>query len=122
MSSKAAKIFVLALMLATVGCDRVTKHLATVNLARIEPQSYLGDTIRLQYVENTGAFLSLGENLPNWLRTGVFVVGVAALLITVAFLAFKHRWSGALLIGAALMWAGGLSNLVDRILRGHVVD
>jgi len=122
MSGNLAKFSVLALVLFTVGCDRVTKHLAATNLAGVGGFSYLGDTVRLQYAENTGAFLSLGENLPDWLRTGVFVGGVGLLLVAVAVMAVVNRWSGGLLIGVALMWAGGLSNLVDRILRGHVVD
>jgi signal peptidase II len=122
MSGNLVKLSVLVLVLLTVGCDRVTKHLATTNLAGVSGFSYFGDTVRLQYAENTGAFLSLGENLPDWLRTGVFVVGVGALLVTVAVLAVMYRWSGGLLFGAALMWAGGVSNLVDRVLRGHVVD
>ncbi len=48
------------LLAATAGCDRVTKHLAVTTLAGMPEQSYLGDTVRLDYHENTGGFLSAG--------------------------------------------------------------
>ncbi|HVS25625.1 MAG TPA: signal peptidase II, partial [Gammaproteobacteria bacterium] len=69
MSSRTAeRLAMLALAATTVGCDRVTKHLATTWLASAPPHSYLGDTLRISYAENTGGFLSLGANLPEGVR------------------------------------------------------
>jgi len=110
------------LILTTLGCDRLTKHLASTRLADIPSQSFLGDTFRLEYAENTGAFLSLGATLPDRMRTGLLTYGVALGLIVVALVAVKKRWMGIPLAGAALIWAGGVSNLVDRAVRGSVVD
>jgi len=44
-------------------------------------RSLLADTVRLVYTENTGGFLSLGANLPPALRTGVFTIATAVLLL-----------------------------------------
>src|SRR5436190_1267815 len=115
-------LFAAFLILTTIGCDRVTKHLASARLADAAPQSFLADTFRLEYAENTGAFLSLGSTLPDAVRTGLLTFGVAVGLIVVAVVAWKKRWSGWPLAGAALIWAGGVSNLVDRAVRGSVVD
>jgi signal peptidase II len=115
-------LLAIVLIFATIGCDRVTKHWASTNLAHAESQSFLGDTFRLEYAENTGAFLSLGSTLPDLLRTGLLTYGVAIGLIIVAVVAVKRHWTGMPLAGAALIWAGGVSNLVDRAVRGSVVD
>jgi signal peptidase II len=115
-------LFAAFLIVTTIGCDRVTKHLAVTRLADAEPQSFLADSFRLEYAENTGAFLSLGSTLPDRWRTGLLTFGVALGLIVVAVTAVKKRWTGLPLAGAALIWAGGVSNLVDRAMRGSVVD
>ena len=49
------------LLAATAGCDRVTKHLAVTSLAGGPGQSRLGDTVRLNYHEDT----HLGRNLQS---------------------------------------------------------
>ena len=116
------RLLAIVLILATIGCDRVTKHFASTRLADAPPQSFLADTFRLEYAENTGAFLSLGATLPAQARTGLLTFGVALGLIVVAVIAVKKRWAGLPLAGAALIWAGGVSNLVDRATRGSVVD
>ncbi len=41
---------------ATIGCDRMTKQIAETKLTGMPKQSFFGDTIRLEYVENAGAF------------------------------------------------------------------
>jgi signal peptidase II len=112
----------LIVILATVGCDRVTKHMATVDLAGSATQSFLGDTIRLTYAENVGGFLGLGANLPPKVRTGAFVLGSGIILAVACLFVFRRRRSSWRATGLALLLAGGGSNWADRIFHGSVVD
>ena len=64
-------VLVLAIA-ATISCDRATKHLAATTLAGAPAQSFLADTVRIQYAENAGGFLSMGSDLPPLVRTGLF--------------------------------------------------
>jgi signal peptidase II len=117
------KHLLLVVMVAgVVGCDRVTKDLATDTLAGQAAQSYFFDVVRLSYAENTGSFLSLGAELPESVRFLLFVVAAGFALVLLAAYAIRGRWTGARLWGLALVIAGGASNLVDRIADGRVVD
>jgi signal peptidase II len=115
-------LVVLALFAATIGCDRVTKHIATQSLAGAPTKSFLADTVRLTYAENAGGFLSLGADFAEPIRTTVFTVGTGViLLILVAWLwrAGSQTWRTA---GLSLFIAGGVSNWFDRLVDGRVVD
>ena len=110
------------LLAATAGCDRVTKHLAMTELAGAPAQSYLGDTIRLDYHENAGGFLSTGAGWAPQTRTAVFQLANGAFLIAALVMAFRYKWSRLAAVGLMLFVAGGLSNLVDRVAIGTVID
>ena len=64
---------VLLVLLCCVGCDQAVKALAKGALASSPPILLLDGAVRLQYTENPGAFLSLGEGLPAGVR---FLLGV----------------------------------------------
>jgi len=78
---------VLTTMLACVGCDQITKLAARLQLDPGATVSLFHDFVRLQHVENPGAFLSLGDSLPKSFRTILFTFG------------------GIVLFGVAMLWA-----------------
>lgn len=108
--------------LTTVVLDRVTKLIATETLADQPGRSFLADTVRIAYVENTGGFLGLGSGLPPEVRTWIFTVATGLVLALLIGAAIRYRWTGSRMLGLSLFAAGGASNLVDRILQGSVVD
>ena len=112
------------ILLGCVGCDQATKSLARDFLQHHAAVSFLGDTVRLQYAENPGAFLSLGASLPHAWGTTLFTVGGSLLVIAVALYAFLTLKAGWLrMVAVSLICAGGIGNIADRVrYGGYVVD
>jgi len=110
------------LLAATAGCDRVTKHLAATTLAGGPGYSFLADTVRLDYHENPGGFLSAGATWRPQLRRAVFQFANALVLVAAIWLATVSQWSRLGRVGFVMFLAGGISNLVDRIAFGTVID
>jgi len=52
----------------------------------------------------------------------VFTLGTGIILAAAAIAAVRHRWTGVPLVGVALVFAGGASNLWDRLARGRTID
>jgi signal peptidase II len=116
------RLVVALALLATIVCDRVTKHVAVATLAGTPGRSFLADTVRIAYVENAGGFLGLGASLPAGIRTSVFIIGTCLLLLSLVYVTIRNRSSGWPLLGLTLVVAGGASNWIDRVVRGSVVD
>jgi signal peptidase II len=118
-------VLVAVVLASCIGCDQATKRLATTELRDTGTQSFLGDTFRLGYAENPGAFLGMGGRLGGSAQFWIFTVGVGALLIAaLGYLALRARHLGGLqAIAVALLVGGGLSNWFDRVVNeGRVVD
>lgn len=113
---------VVLLLLLTVACDQATKHVAVASFTDAIPYSLAGGTVELFHAENSGAFLGLGSDFHHSTRFWLFTVGVGALLLLFGLKLLKAR-SVPELVGWSLVVGGGLSNLIDRVLRdGRVVD
>ncbi len=71
---------------------------------------------------NPGAFLGLGQSLPAWAKTllfqGAVSLVVLGLFCIAVFVRGLGRWQ---IIALALLAAGGLGNLIDRVLHDGLV-
>ena len=122
--SRAIRFLAIFLVLAsTVGCDQATKHFARTQLSQSN-STLPGGFVELTLAENPGAFLSLGASLPEAARGGLLTVGVSlGLSLLLAYLMHNSRLHWLAFLGLALVWAGGISNLIDRFVRhGLVTD
>lgn len=117
-------ILLLLVLVSCVGCDQATKKYAIENFKGQPPVSYLGDTFRIQYAENPGAFLSLLANMSPDVRFWVLTVANSAVMVLVAcYFLFSRDIDRLSLIALALIVAGGVGNLIDRIMwDGVVID
>lgn len=119
------KIFlILAVLLATVGSDQITKAVAQNQLASRPPISLFGGIFRLQYVENPGAFLSLGAALSETTRFWLFSVIVGGFLVGLFLYLLLNRHLTPIDVATlSLILGGGLGNLIDRLFRDdRVID
>lgn len=114
---------IVALLGACFGCDQATKRVAVTLLPEGHRVSLVADCVRLEHVRNTGAFLSLGAELPHRARTAVFTWGVGVAVLGALVVAFHRLSSRRTALAAALVAGGGLGNLWDRVATGgSVID
>jgi len=106
-----------ALIVAVIALDQWTKVLAREHLTPF-PQSYAGGILSLLHTENEGAFLSLGASLPRATRTLIFTGAVSIAVLLALGMLVTSRVHGVDAVAVALIAAGGIGNLIDRLARG----
>lgn len=116
-------ILACALIVLLVGIDQLIKYWAVHTLQPLESIPFLriGDTeiLKFTYLENKGAAFSSFSGM-RW-----FLIGITVLMMVVCAVAMvKYRNRSKMIpICAALILAGGIGNLIDRLFRGgNVVD
>ena len=112
----------LVLIVSCVGCDRVTKQRAIEELRGRDPIEMASGFVRLEYAENTGAFLSLGDQLSEDARFWLLGIGTSLVLIVISWVLMRGGTGRVTFVALSLIVAGGIGNLFDRLSEGYVVD
>jgi len=109
------------LSLLTLGLDQGTKIWARSELRGTGGLTVISNYLDLRYYENTGMAFSMGRNLPG----GRYIFVAVGLLVLFAVWRLvrqvQHRKTAAE-VAFAMVVAGALGNLIDRVAYGHVVD
>ena len=122
--SSLSRIFIiLTLLFLSVSCDQISKNIARERLSKNETVQLLNKHLTLVKVENTGAFLSIGTELPQPYKFILLTcLPVIVLLIALGYLLFQSSLSRLSTLGVSLFIGGGIGNLYDRLLYGSVTD
>lgn len=105
-------------VIALVFADQLSKWLAIILLEGSEPFYLINGFLRFSYVQNRGAaFGMLADN--RWV---FLVLSTLAIICLIAFMLISKPQSKLERVGLALILAGGIGNMIDRILLGYVVD
>jgi len=107
---------VLALILVVV--DQVVKYLVLQHIPLGGHVPFIPYIVELTYVQNTGAAFSMMSE-HTWILTVISLVMSVVLAVAIWKNFFRH-WFGKLTL--TLLLAGAVGNLIDRALRGFVVD
>lgn len=117
---KRVKLLILTffLTIGLVAIDQITKYLATQFLLPVGNAPFIPYVVELQYVLNDGAAFSLFSG-NRFLLIGVTSV---ALLVLAGYLIIKKPENKFEYCAWVLVLAGGIGNLIDRVINGVVVD
>lgn len=108
--------FLLAAALVVV--DQLVKFLVRANIPMGEGVPFIPHILQLTYYQNTGAAFSIFEQ-HTWILTLISAAASVLLIVLLAKRTFNHPFA---MVSLALVLAGAVGNLIDRLFLGYVTD
>jgi len=110
--------FILFVSLPLYALDQLTKQLVMRLISPYEARIVVPDFFSVVNVTNTGA--AFGSFTGN--NTFFIVISIVALVVVTVLLMRRRQPDALRDLSLALLLAGILGNLTDRLLYGHVID
>lgn len=103
--------------------DQLSKYLISTNLELYRSRIPLvPGWLDLTYTLNPGAAFSLFATMPATFRRFFFVILSFVAIVVLIWLILRRTTTFAYSLGFALILGGTIGNLIDRLMRGKVVD
>jgi len=116
-------LLIIMILISNISCDQISKNIVRQKIEYNTQINIISKYLILTKVENTGAFLGLGESIPRPIYILLMIV-LPLIVIGYAlyYLMKRNNVSKLLIIGISFAVGGGLGNILDRILYGSVTD
>jgi signal peptidase II len=110
-------------LLFNIGCDQISKTIVRSRINFHEQINLFDNHVMLTRVENSGAFLSIGDSLSTGVKFILLIlIPFLALMVGTYFLFVKSALSRSTLVALSFVVGGGIGNIMDRYLYGSVTD
>lgn len=123
LSRSVRALIIIFLVTINISCDQVSKSIVRSKVDTYERIPLIENHLTLTKVENSGAFLGMGSELPPTVKT-IFLTIFPAIIILVLLVGvfIRSKINREALIGLSFIIGGGIGNMFDRIVHGTVTD
>ena len=116
-------LVILVILSSTIGCDQISKNIVRQRIDYGEQIGLIGNYLTLTKIENTGAFLSLGDSLSQPIKVLLLtLLPIVVLGLVLIYLMTTNNLSNSTILGICFIAGGGIGNIYDRIIYGSVTD
>lgn len=116
-------LLIFIILFGAIAADQISKIIIRDKISYYTRTEVIGKIVILEKVENTGAFLGLGNELP---RLYYKILMIYLPLIIIGFALFwllkQKNLTRFTDVGVTFIMAGGIGNIIDRFLYGSVTD
>ncbi len=123
MVRRGSSFLLLVFCLLTVGCDHLSKNVATALLVDRPPVPVIPGLFELRYMENRDLAFSFLQSFDHEYKAlALSVVALTALVLVLVVWWRRRHASLVEQTGFALIVGGAIGNCLDRLGNGYVVD
>jgi signal peptidase II len=116
-------IIIVMILCSNIACDQISKNIVRQQIDYNEHINVISNFLILTKVENSGAFLSFGNSLPQPVKGLLFtILPCIVIVMAIIFLLTKSNLSNLTILGICFIVGGGIGNIYDRFLYGSVTD
>ena len=116
-------LFVLgAITIPVILLDQATKLFVQAHMALYESIAIIPNYLDITYTLNPGAAFSMLADAPPWLRKMFLLSMACAAIIVLAVIIVRADRPSISSVAFALILGGAIGNLIDRAVRGRVID
>jgi signal peptidase II len=102
--------------------DQVSKIYVSSHFRMFEIYPLIPGWLDCTYTLNPGAAFSLFANMPAVFREAFFIGLSAAAVVVMTVLIARRSTTASMAFACALVLAGTIGNLIDRVVHGRVID
>jgi signal peptidase II len=111
-----------AITIPIIVIDQLTKLFVQAHMALYESIAIIPNYLDITYTLNPGAAFSMLADAPVWVRTMFLLSMACAAIIVRAVMIVRAERVSISSVAFALILGGAMGNLIDRAVRGRVID
>src|ERR1700724_3587270 len=111
-----------AITIPVILLDQATKLFVQAHMALYESIAIIPNYLDITYTQNPGAAFSMLADAPPWVRTAFLLTMACAAIIVLIVIIVRAESVSLNSVSCALILGGAIGNLIDRAIRGRVID
>ncbi len=111
-----------AITIPIIVLDQLTKLFVQAHMAVYESIAVIPNYLDITYAQNPGAAFSMLAEAPPWVREAFLLTMACGAIVVLAIFIWRADRVSITSVAFAMILGGAAGNLIDRAVRGRVID